>query len=108
MTSSGVLALCCFSGATQYVMVLRGRLAAAPVVLADAAAPEVAGRGQLHIQPVPLVLQLGKRGLGHGQTPSGCLIRNRLRRDQDLFQAPTFASHTRVPHTRGAGIALAV
>ena len=41
------------------------RLAAPPVVLADAAAPEVADRGQPGVQPGPAGLQLGQRRLGH-------------------------------------------
>ena len=50
------------------------RLSAAAVVLADRAAPEVAGRGQLGIQPVPLLLQIPQRRIGHDRLLSGCLI----------------------------------
>ena len=45
------------------------RLAAAPVVLADRAAPEVTGRGQLVVQPGPLLLQVAERRIGHAHPP---------------------------------------
>ena len=52
------------------------RLAAPPVVLADAAAPEVADRGQPGVQPGPAGLQLGQRRSVTATSVSGCLINN--------------------------------
>ena len=48
------------------------RFPTATVVLADRAPPEVAGRRQLAIQPVPLLLQVAQRGIIHPLLLSGC------------------------------------
>src|SRR6476620_4320668 len=51
--------------------------AAAAIVLADRAAPEVAGLGQLPIEPVPLRLQIVERRIRHPRASlSGCLYHN--------------------------------
>lgn len=69
-------------------------LAAPAVVLADATASEVAGRGQLRVQLGPLPFQLRKRR-SHVTLPSSCPPHNQITiGPRSLPTRPTFLSRT--------------
>ena len=70
------------------------RLAAATVVLADRAPPEVAGRGQLLIESRPSLLQILRRAVAHSSLLSGCYMHNQT----TPRPAPTHLTYIRVAH----------
>lgn len=51
-------------------------LATAAVVLADRTPPEIPGRGQLGVEPLALLFQVGNGVVSHRELPSGCLYHN--------------------------------
>src|SRR5262249_4736007 len=86
------------------------RLAAAPVVLADTAPPEIPDSSQPLKQAGTPGLQLRQQRTGHSASNLIVLVTTRLRRDQPQLRSSTSVSHTRrsparrpVPETRRNG-----